>query len=100
MYNKFTILYIHVYIQYDVLYTLYHFYTQDVKDDSTLQHGFIAQEVQKLFPEIVKENNDRLTVTYDFFVPLLWKAAQQLKQQNIELQLRVDRLEQLLLKDL
>lgn len=48
-----------------------------------LRFGFIAQEVQKILPEIVykAENSDYLTVNYTEIIPFLVKAIQKQKEQ-------------------
>ena len=53
------------------------------KDDKTENPsiGFIAQDVQTLFPEIVQEKNGRLALTYDKFAVLAIKAI--IEQQEI-----------------
>lgn len=66
--------------------------------------GFIAQEVQKVFPELVtvlpdsasghKGINDVLTLNYDGFGILAIKAIQEQQQQLVELKKEVDLLKQ------
>jgi hypothetical protein len=56
---------------------LYHFKTQS---DSEYKHyGMIAQDVQKVLPNLVGESNDILTLNYIEFVPILISAV---KEQN------------------
>lgn len=55
--------------------------------------GFIAQEIQELFPEVVQEDNEMLGVAYGRLTPILVKALQ------VALR-KIDRLEQqILLQD-
>ena len=52
--------------------------------DQSTQIGVIAQEVQKLFPELVKENaKGELSVNYSGLIPLLITAMKE-QQQLIE----------------
>ncbi len=44
--------------------------------------GFIAQEVQQVFPDVVSEVDGLLTIDYDGFIPLLVKAIQELSQET------------------
>jgi hypothetical protein len=56
---------------------LYHFKTQS---DSEYKHyGMIAQDVQKVLPNLVGESNDVLTLNYIEFIPILISAV---KEQN------------------
>jgi hypothetical protein len=53
------------------------------------QYGFIAQEVEKIFPNLVSTANDAIgtkSVNYDGFIPLLVSSVQELKRQNDTLQ--------------
>ena len=46
--------------------------------DSATQIGLIAQEVQKQFPELVKENSEgELGVNYSGMIPLLLNAVKE-----------------------
>lgn len=51
-------------------------------------YGFIAQEVQKLFPELVYEREDHLSINYIEMIPLLLKEIQQLSAEVDELKRR------------
>jgi type II secretory pathway component PulM len=70
------------------------------------QTGFIAQEVQKVFPEFVAaDKTGQLSLNYSAMVSPVVKSIQEqqeqidlLKKQNAELQQRLDKLEQLLKK--
>jgi hypothetical protein len=52
------------------------------------ENGFIAQELQKIMPELVSEGNDKdklLSVNYTAIIPVLTKAIQE-QQVLIEMQ--------------
>lgn len=51
-----------------------------VEDDKRIHYGFIAQEVKKIYPELVYEDNDGVMgIDYVAFIPLL---VEELKKQN------------------
>jgi uncharacterized protein YqgQ len=54
--------------------------------NDTNTYGFVAQEVQELYPTLVNEEEDFLRLDYIQFIPLLVKEIQQLKQANKDLQ--------------
>lgn len=55
---------------------------KDLNADQSLQTGVIAQEVQKLFPELVKEDKEgMLSVNYSGLIPILIESTKELKQQ-------------------
>lgn len=58
-------------------------YTYQWKDDNrdqSKQIGFLAQEIEKVFPELVKtEENDTKSVAYTGMVPVLLEATKELK---------------------
>lgn len=44
--------------------------------------GFVAQDVQKYFPELVSMGQDSsLAVNYDGFIPILWQSNQELRKE-------------------
>ncbi len=68
----------------------YHYKT----DESKLkQNGFIAQEVQELFPEIVDEINGYLSLNYDAFGVLAIKAIQEQQKTIMQQEERINHLE-------
>jgi hypothetical protein len=58
-------------------------------------HGFVAQEAQKIFPDMVSK--DELTgmfgVSSANLIPVLTKAVQELKAENDQLKVRLEALE-------
>ncbi|RVU26544.1 hypothetical protein EOJ36_00690 [Sandaracinomonas limnophila] len=73
---------------------------QTLKDDKYAIHenGFIAQEVQKILPQLVKESDDKdkiLSLNYIGIIPILTKGIQE-QQQIIETQnKRIEKLEKI-----
>jgi hypothetical protein len=54
------------------------------KDYSIKENGFIAQEIKKVFPNLVVEGSDKdnlLSVNYTALIPVLTKAIQEQQQQ-------------------
>jgi len=76
----------------------------DNAPNDPLSYGFIAQEVQELFPELVKENEESefLTISYSEFSVLAIKAIQEqqdiINQQNKSIKDLADKYEILLSK--
>ena len=78
----------------------------DMEFNDSKQIGFIAQEIEKVLPEVVNhDENDYLTVEYSKVVPVLVNAMQeqqnkidQLEQQNKDLLERLKKLEELIKK--
>lgn len=71
----------------------YHYHWKNEKMVG-LQTGFIAQEVQKIFPELVKTDTEGyLSVDYVGLVPHLVEANKRLKKQNEEMLERIEALE-------
>jgi hypothetical protein len=67
------------------------------KITETLQFGFIAQEMQEFFPEIVsKEQNGVLGIQYTALIPILVKAFQEQQQQIDSLSRKIAELEKLI----
>lgn len=60
----------------------YHYYLRNEKNKN-LQTGFIAQEIQKIFPELVQTDIDGyLSVDYTGLIPHLVEAVKELKAEN------------------
>ncbi len=67
----------------------YHYHWKDPDKDNALQTGVLAQEVQKLFPELVTANKDGiLAVNYSGLIPVIIESIK-------EQQLQIDKLIQL-----
>lgn len=84
--------------------TGYNYYWINETSDRGLQTGVIAQEVQKLFPDLVKEDNaGMLSVNYSGLIPVLIESIKEQQQQlatflqhDIELQQQIDELKLLI----
>ena len=77
------------------------FYKPEYDDGShLLQYGLIAEEVAKVYPEMVAYGNDGqiLTVKYHLLVPMLLNEVQKQAEQNRKLEDRLTALEMLLVK--
>lgn len=62
------------------------YFSEDMEYDRS-HYGFLAQDVQKLFPELVHEDrNGYMSVNYVELIPLLVQAVQELSIQVIDLQ--------------
>ena len=71
----------------------YNYYWKDAKADNSLQTGLLAQEVQKLFPQLVKEDKDgMLSVNYSGLIPVLIESIKEQQQQIDELKKLVEKL--------
>ena len=57
------------------------------------EKGLIAQEVEKVFPELVYEKKDFKAIHYQQFTPLLIQAIKELRNENNELKDRLTALE-------
>ncbi len=55
--------------------------------------GFIAQEVEKIFPELVYGEDGSKSVNYVSLVPVLVEAVKELDEKNKELEARLEKLE-------
>ena len=61
------------------------------------QYGFIAQEVENVYPNLVTTANDEMktkSVNYDGFIPVLVASVQELQKENALLRARIEKLEQ------
>ena len=66
--------------------TFYWDLTKKPSADQKLQYGFIAQEVEKVFPELVTSDSQGFkTLNYTGIIPVLTEAVKELKQENEEL---------------
>jgi hypothetical protein len=73
-------------------------------DNSKKHIGFISQDVEKLYPEVVQETNGIKTMNYSGLIPILTKGIQEQQQQieilqkeNTDLKSRMLQLEKILL---
>ncbi len=74
----------------------YNYYLRNERNPN-LQTGFIAQEIQKIFPELVNQGSDGyLSVDYTGLIPHLVESVKVLKSENEELKERLLKIENLL----
>jgi hypothetical protein len=74
----------------------YNYYLRNEKNPN-LQTGFIAQEIQKIFPELVNTGSDGyLSVDYTGLIPHLVESVKSLKNENESLLKRLTKIEELL----
>jgi hypothetical protein len=72
----------------------YQYKWKDAWREQEIQTGLLAQEVEKVMPELVKEDENGIkSVNYNGLVPYLLEAVKALKQLNETLMKRVDILE-------
>ena len=68
------------------------------KDESKKQKiGVLAQDIEKVFPELVSESNGVKSVNYQGLVPVLINALKEQDGKMKEQEARIERLEKLLL---
>jgi Chaperone of endosialidase len=71
----------------------YNYYLKNEKNPN-LQTGFIAQEIQKIFPELVNTGSDGyLSVDYTGLIPHLVESVKALKRENEELKSKMNHYE-------
>lgn len=71
----------------------YHYHWNDNRQGSELQTGLIAQEVEKLFPELVMTDKEGYkAVNYTGLIPHLLEAMKELDQKTARLSALVDQL--------
>lgn len=74
----------------------YNYYWKDQQKSQQLQTGLLAQEVQKVFPEMVsKDEQGILSVNYSGLIPVLVEAVKEQQQQISELKMQVNELREL-----
>ncbi|HNA17747.1 MAG TPA: tail fiber domain-containing protein, partial [Ferruginibacter sp.] len=70
----------------------YTYHWKDKNRDNELQVGVLAQEVKKIYPELVKENeNGELSVNYMGLIPVLIESIKEQQKQIDELKKRVNK---------
>ena len=67
----------------------------EVKDEN-VHYGLIAQDVQKVAPELVSENNNRLSVNYIELIPHLINIIQSQQKQIDDLNIKMKKLTDLI----
>lgn len=82
-----------------------HYTLKNSGNDNLKSLGFLSQEVEKVFPELISDNKGVKMMNYTGLIPILTKGMQEQQQQieilqkeNANLKARMDRLEKLLLK--
>jgi hypothetical protein len=71
----------------------YTYHWKNEKSDNRLQTGVLAQEVQKLFPELVSENKEGiLAVNYSGLIPVMIESIKEQQKQIDELRKQVQTL--------
>jgi hypothetical protein len=77
----------------------YTYYWKDESRDQDMQIGLLAQEVEKVFPQLVKKDEAGLLgVNYNGFAPLLIKGMQEQQRMIEDLKKQIDELRQLIKK--
>ncbi len=73
----------------------YQYKWKDENRDQDIQFGLLAQEVQKVFPELVKKDaKDMLGINYISFIPVLINAMKEQQQTIQTLEMRLAKLEE------
>jgi hypothetical protein len=63
--------------------------------DSRQSFGFLAQDVQKFYPDLVMaDENGLLSVSYEGFIPILWQANKDFKQTIVIQQKKINELQE------
>ncbi len=71
----------------------YSYYWKDKERDPGQQIGLLAQEVNEVYPQLVKKDNaGMMSVNYSGFVPLLIKGMQEQQQEIAELKKQIQEL--------
>ena len=71
------------------------YFTWKDNQDSDLQIGMIAQDVKEIYPELVSENDGKLSLAYDRLSVIALEAIDVLHRENNELKTRIEKLESL-----
>ena len=71
----------------------YNYYWKSESSDHEMQTGVLAQEIQKVFPELVKEDGaGTLSVNYTGLIPYMIEAAKDQQQKLDDKQKQIDEL--------
>ncbi|MES2776950.1 MAG: tail fiber domain-containing protein [Bacteroidota bacterium] len=71
----------------------YHYNWKDNRRDSAIQTGLLAQEVEKVMPELVKEDEKGIkSVNYNGLIPYLLEAVKELSQENKAMRKEMEKL--------
>jgi hypothetical protein len=74
-------------------------YTMLADKTAQIKIGLLAQDIQKVFPELVSiSSNEMLAVNYQGLVPVLINSVNELSVKNSELQTRIKKLRKLISK--
>jgi hypothetical protein len=77
----------------------YHYYWKGLQQDTDMQAGVLAQELQTVFPELVKQDEAGiLSVNYSGLIPYMIQAAKEQQKQIESKQQQIDDLNRRLLK--
>ena len=77
----------------------YRYQWKDKNRDQSVQIGLLAQEVQKYFPELVKQNDKGLLgVNYSGLVPVVIEAMKEQENKIRTMEQRIEKLEKLIIK--
>ncbi|MEP6711890.1 MAG: tail fiber domain-containing protein, partial [Ferruginibacter sp.] len=68
-------------------------------NDGPLSFGFIAQEVETIFPEMILNGKTNKLLSYSSFIPILTKGMQEQQQQIEDLKKEIQTLKNLILKN-
>ena len=60
-------------------------YDTDAKELQEIHYGLIAQDVQKIYPNLVYQRGEQLSINYIELIPLLIKTVQELSAEVEEL---------------
>ena len=67
-------------------------YTMNNDADQKEKIGLLAQDVQAVFPELVDENNEYMSVNYQALIPILISAVNEQTKRNESLKQRIETL--------
>ena len=67
-------------------------YTMNNDAEQKEKIGLLAQDVQAVFPELVEENNEYMSVNYQALIPVLIRAVNEQTKRNESLKQRIETL--------